>query len=100
MRKRRRLSLPRFFEVIRSWQEKLEADLIGTIDDDLFMVGPPSSPPWTWYLLYDVPDLDIVAAMIDTIRRGEEGNPRLDKYFRIEAIIGRPFFLLERNPQK
>ena len=92
--------LPRFFEVIKSWQEELGAHLIGTIDDDLFMVGPPGSPPWTWYLLYDVPDLDTVAAMIDTIRHGEDGRPRLDRYFRIEAIIGRPFFLLEKQAQK
>jgi hypothetical protein len=95
-----KMILPRFIEVVKSWQEKLGAHLIGTIDDDLFMVGPPGSPPWTWYLLYDVPDLDTVASMIDTIRQSEDGKPRLDKYIRVEAIIGRPFFLLESEGKK
>jgi hypothetical protein len=97
---RKNIILPRFSEVLKSWEDKLGARLIGTIDDDLFMVGPPGSPPWTWYLLYDVPDIDTIAAMIDAIRQSEDGKPRLDRFIRIEAIIGRPFVLLESSKQE
>ena len=94
---RKKNILPRFKEVIRNWQEKFHVRLIGTIDDDLFTAGPSGSAPWNFYLLYEVDHLEKVTAMINSIRRYEEGQPLLDRYFRFEAIIGKPFSWLDEK---
>lgn len=90
---RREKVLPRFKQVLLEW-EAMGARYIASLDDDLFMVGPPGSPDFTWYLLFDVPTLDVLATMIQAVRQSVN-EVRLDKYIRIEGKIGRPFFLLE-----
>jgi hypothetical protein len=90
---RREKVLPRFKQVLLEWEE-MGARYIASLDDDLFMVGPPGSPDFTWYLLFDVPTLDVLATMIQAVRQSVN-EVRLDKYIRIEGKIGRPFFLLE-----
>jgi hypothetical protein len=90
---RREKILPRFREMIGEW-EGLGAKVLATLDDDLFMVGEPSTPDFTWYLMFEVPTIETVAGMIQCLRRTVDGV-RLDRYFRLEARYGRPFFLLE-----
>ena len=90
---RRERVLPRFKQVIEEWRE-LGARPIATLDDDLFMVGEPGSPDFTWYLMFEVPALETLAAMLQRLRVTVDGA-RLDRYIRIEGKIGRPFFLLE-----
>ncbi|WP_166355803.1 hypothetical protein [Phytoactinopolyspora limicola] len=90
---RRDRALPRFAAVVEEWR-RLGARPLATLDDDLFMVGPPSGPDFTWYLLFEVDDLDVVVAMIQAVRESVDGV-RLDEYVRFQARIGRPFFLLE-----
>jgi hypothetical protein len=58
------------------------------------MVGPPGSPRFTWYLMYEIPSIEIVAQMIHGVRIDRDGV-RLDRYMRLEARIGRPFGLIE-----
>ncbi len=91
---RREKVLPRFRDIITEW-EGLGAKVLATIDDDLFMVGEPSTPDVTWYLIFEVPSQAAVAGMIQCLRRTVDGV-RLDRYIRIEARFGRPFFLLEK----
>jgi hypothetical protein len=90
---RREKVLPRFNEMIEEWRE-MGAKVLATIDDDLFMVGQPGAPDFTWYLIFEIPSLEVLAAMIHCLRRASNGV-RLDRYLRIEGRIGRPFFLLE-----
>jgi len=90
---RREKVLPRFRAMLQEWQA-MGAKVLATIDDDLFMVGEPGSPDFTWYLIFEVPSLAVLAAMIQCVRKNVDGV-RLDKYIRIEARQGRPFFLLE-----
>jgi hypothetical protein len=90
---RREKVLPRFKEMIAEWNE-MGAKVLATIDDDLFMVGQPGAPDFTWYLIFEIPSLETLAAMIHCVRRTSNGV-RLDRYIRIEGRIGRPFFLLE-----
>jgi hypothetical protein len=90
---RREKVLPRFKEMIEEWREMV-AKVLATIDDDLFMVGQPGAPDFTWYLIFEIPSLEVLAAMIHCVRRTSNGV-RLDRYIRIEGRIGRPFFLLE-----
>jgi hypothetical protein len=90
---RRDRILPRIQSMFAEWRN-MGAQVLATVDDDLFMVGQPTGPGWSWYLVYDVPDADTVAAMIDAARAEVDGV-RLDRCIRLEARIGRPFFLLE-----
>jgi hypothetical protein len=90
---RREKVLPRFKEMIEEWRA-MGAKVLATIDDDLFMVGEPGSPDFTWYLIFEIPTLEVLAAMIQCVRRTSNGV-RLDRYIRIEGRLGRPFFLLE-----
>jgi hypothetical protein len=90
---RRTQILPRLREMFDQWRA-MGARVLATVDDDLFMVGQPTGPGFSWYLVMDVPDLQTVAAMIDLLRHEVDGV-RLDRAIRLEARIGRPFFLLE-----
>lgn len=90
---RRTRILPRFKELVEEWKA-LGARVLATLDDDLFMVGQPGSTDFTFYLLFEVDELETVVGMIQRIRE-TVGGVRMDQYVRFEARIGRPFFLLE-----
>jgi hypothetical protein len=85
--------LPRFKDLMEEWKA-LGARVLATLDDDLFMVGQPGSPDFTWYLMFEVDELETVVGMIQRIRENVNGV-RMDEYVRFEARVGRPFFLLE-----
>ena len=85
--------LPRLKQVCAGWKA-MGARLITTLDDDLFIVGQPSSTAFTWYLVYEIDALETVTAMIHSFRISENGA-RLDKWFRLEARVCRPFFPVE-----
>jgi hypothetical protein len=85
--------LDRYHKLMDEWRG-LGARVVGTLDDDLFMVGEPGSPRFTFYLLFDVDDAQVVIDMIQRIREPVDGI-RMDRYARFEAHVGRPFFLLE-----
>ena len=85
--------LRRFHNLVLEWKE-LGARVLATLDDDLFMVGEPGSPRFTFYLMFEVNDFAVVTEMIQRIREKVDGI-RLDRYVRFEAHLGRPFFLLE-----
>lgn len=87
--------IERFKGLVQEWLE-LGARVVGTLDDDLLMVGEPTPPRFTFYLLFDVDDSEVAVEMIHRIRVPVDGI-RMDKYVRFEARIGRPFFLLERE---
>jgi hypothetical protein len=71
------------------------ATLVGSFDDDLFVVGQPSSLGWSMAVLFDVPDLNLVVARLHSLRE-EVDAVRLDSAFRVEARVGRNLFFLER----
>ncbi|HUZ98069.1 MAG TPA: hypothetical protein VMU74_01795 [Gaiellaceae bacterium] len=83
----------RFRRLMEEWQE-LGARVVATLDDDLFMVGEPGSSRFTFYLMFDVDDPQVVVEMIQRTRESADGI-RMDRYVRFEAHVGRPFFLLE-----
>jgi hypothetical protein len=85
--------LGRFKKLMAEWLE-LGARVVGTLDDDLFMVGEPGSPTFTFYLLFDVDEAQVAIDMIQRLREPVDGI-RMDRYARFEAHVGRPFFLLE-----
>jgi hypothetical protein len=83
--------LPRLQAMFAAWAA-MGAVCLATVDDDLFVAGFGGA--WNWYLTFDVPDLDILTAMIDELRL-EVAGVRLDRYFRLDARVGRAFFPLE-----
>ena len=86
-------AMPRFKRLLAEWEE-LGARVVASMCDDVFQVGPTESPRWAWYLLFDVDDLDVAAAMIQATREDVDGV-RADQYFRFELRIGRPFYARE-----
>ena len=86
-------AMTRFKQILAEWEE-LGARVVASMCDDLFQVGPTESPRWAWYLLLDVDDLDVAAAMIQATREEIDGV-RGDAYFRFELRIGRPFYARE-----
>jgi hypothetical protein len=90
---RQTLILPRLMQVCAAWLD-MGARLITTLDDDILKVGQPSGDDFTWYLVYEVPSLQTVSDMLHLFRV-EENGARLDRWFRLEAKICRPFFPVE-----
>ena len=46
--------------MLAAWEE-MGATVVASITDDLLTVGPPHTLPYVWFLLFDVPSLDVVA---------------------------------------
>jgi hypothetical protein len=88
---RRDAILPSMKALLDGWEE-LGARLIGSFDDDLFIVGPPASVDFSIYVLFEIPTLDILVQMLQQVREVTAGV-RLDEYIRFEARVGRPLFL-------
>jgi hypothetical protein len=83
--------LPAMKALLDYW-ESLGARLIGSFDDDLFIVGPPASIDFSIYLLFEVESLDLLVGMLQRVRETHAGV-RLDQYLRFEARVGRALFL-------
>ena len=64
-------AMPRFKQILADW-EGLGARVVASMCDDVFQVGPTDSPRWAWYLLFDVDDLEVAAAMIQGTRRSSK----------------------------
>src|SRR5262249_22083414 len=86
-------AMPRFKQILAEWEE-LGARVVASMCDDVFQVGPTEPPRWAWYLLFDVDDLEIAAAMMQATREQVDGV-RGDSYFRFELRVGRPFYARE-----
>lgn len=90
-------AMPRFKQILAEW-EQLGARVVASMCDDVFQVGVAEPPRWAWYLLFDVDDLDVAAAMIQATRELVDGV-RGDRYFRFELVIGRPFWAREETAE-
>lgn len=66
--------------------------VLGTLDDDRFVVGPATGAPWTCYILAEVPGADAVTAVCNILREVRIGEDRLWKYMKVEARFGRELF--------
>jgi hypothetical protein len=85
----------RLQEVCQGWIHKPGVQFLTSVDDDLFLVGDPRGfQRWSIYVILDVDELDTVVSMIDDFRHGQI---KLNRYFTMNATIGRPFWPIEQN---
>jgi hypothetical protein len=82
--------LPMLNDILTDWG-KNGSELLGTFDRDILTAGHAGPTNWHACFLYNIPDLQTVSNMTHSFRA-----TGLDRYFRLEASIGRPFFLLEK----
>jgi hypothetical protein len=90
---KRDVVLPRFRSLLAAWEE-LGARVVASFCDDVLQVGPAGPGAWAWYLIFDVDDLAVPAAMIERVRSEVDGV-RLDRYVRFDVRVGRPFWARE-----
>ncbi|MBV8478891.1 MAG: hypothetical protein JOY72_01180 [Actinobacteria bacterium] len=90
-----RLFRPAFKALLADW-EAAGARVVASFCDDLLQVGPSGAGQWAWYLIFEVDDLDVVAAMMNRVREEVDGV-RLDRWVRFETRIGRPFWAREES---
>jgi hypothetical protein len=65
--------------------------LVATLDDTLFRCGlPGGTKPWTFYEMWEIDRLEAVKEMLDHFRPQTPGALRVDRYFRVEAVVGTP----------
>ncbi len=80
----------------KTWQE-MGCRLIVTVDDELNMVGQPGARLWNFYTIWEVPDPKITYELLNEFRTEDPGRVRLDRYFRLETVVGPPITSLERQ---
>ncbi len=85
----------KWIAVQKGWAD-LGCRLIATLDDELNMVGQPRGRLWNFYSLWEIPDPGIVYDLLNPFRSEVEGEIRLDRYFSIETVVGKPINSLER----
>lgn len=85
--------LPRFAALFDEWRS-LGAELIASVDDDLGTAGQPNALGFSIFIVMNVPSVEALAQMIQRLRVTVDGV-RLDRYFRVDARLGRPLFLLD-----
>jgi hypothetical protein len=68
------------------------ARVLGSFDDDYFLVGQPAPLHYSIYVLYEVDSIDFIPSLMQTLRDEIDGV-RLDACFRVEVRIGRQLFL-------
>ncbi len=80
-----------FGSMLKTFSTMPGVRIVGTIDDDQIMVGPSTTPPWTAYILADVPDFETAAAVCNLFRATPvgDGTFKLWKYARVECRLGR-----------
>ena len=80
-----------FQTMIKGISDLEGVNILGVFDDDRIQVGPSQTPPWTTYIMADVPDYETAVAGCDLFRSTPVGDGayKLWKFMRVEARIGR-----------
>lgn len=90
-------------EVFQSWikvheqWKQMGCRLLATLDDELSMVGEPGARVWNFYSVWEIPEPSIVYDLLNLFRLEDPDVVRLDRYFSIETVVGKPVVSLERH---
>ena len=85
-----------WIEIHREWQS-LGCRLIATVDDELNMVGQPGARLWNFYSIWEIPEPAITLQLLNPFRTEDPNRVRLDRYLRLELVVGKPITSLERE---
>ena len=77
-----------------SWVDR-GCSLVATLDDELSMVGQPGSRLWNFYSIWEIPDPAVVYELMNDFRVEDPSAIRLDRYFRLETVVGKPIVGIE-----
>lgn len=77
------------------WVE-LGCTMVATLDDELSMVGQPGARIWNFYSIWEIPDPAIVYELMNVFRVEDPAVIRLDRYFKLETVVGKPIVGIER----
>lgn len=77
-------------QLFAKWQE-WGAKYLGSLDDDLLMVGTPRARNHHFYIIYEVEGLEMASAMMNLFRKEFDGVYP-NAYVRFEAMLGQGFF--------
>lgn len=78
-----------------SWID-LGCTLVATLDDELSMVGQPGARIWNFYSIWEIPDPAVVYELMNVFRVEDPDVIRLDRYFKLETVVGKPIVGIER----
>jgi hypothetical protein len=78
----------------KQWQAS-GCRLIATLDDELNMVGQPGARLWNFYSVWEIPDPALTLELLNLFRTEDASAIRLDRYFRLELVVGKPIVSLE-----
>lgn len=73
----------------------LGCTLVATLDDELSMVGQPGARIWNFYSIWEIPDPAIVYELMNVFRVEDPEVIRLDRYFKLETVVGKPIVGIE-----
>src|SRR5688500_3159026 len=73
----------------REWQD-LGCRLIVTLDDELNMGGQPGARLWNFYSVWEITEPGITLQLLNPFRTEDPDRVRLDRYFRLELVVGKP----------
>ena len=76
------------------WCE-LGCTMVATLDDELSMVGQPGSRQWIFYSIWEIPDPAVVYELMNEFRVEDPSVIRLDRYFKLETVVGKPIVGIE-----
>lgn len=79
-------------EAYQNLTERFGIKVLGSLDDDRFVVGPTLAYPWTCYILAEIPNIDAVTNFCNILREFKVGDSLLWRYIKVEARIGRDLF--------
>lgn len=81
-------------EVFSRWGE-MDCRLVATLDDELSMIGQPGARLWNFYTIWEIPDPATAYELLNLFRVENQDHRRLDRYFRIELVVGKPILGVE-----
>ena len=84
-----------WIDCLRKWTDH-GAAFISSLDSEMLHVGEAVNGAWNFYLVFQIPEPGVAKELLDYFRYPKDGGPRLDKYFRFEAVVGHPVGSVDR----
>lgn len=78
-----------WIEMQKNWS-KHGCRYVCAVDNELLLVGEAPAGNWNFFEVWEIPEPSVAKDLLDYFRYPKDGGPRLDRYFRFQAVIGNP----------